>query len=54
MTLRRALFVLTAGSLSGLALVASAAGTTATSSAKVVRHLQVPVAALAMDGSRVA
>lgn len=54
MTLRRALLVLTAGSLSGLALVASAAGTTATSSAKVVRHLQVPVAALAMDGSRVA
>jgi hypothetical protein len=39
--------------LSGLALVASAAGTTAPSTAKV-RHLQVPIAALAIDGSRVA
>jgi hypothetical protein len=48
-----AFLVLTAGSLLGLALVASAAGTTATSGAKV-RHLQVAVAALAMDGDRVA
>lgn len=51
--LGRAFLVLGIGLLSGLALVASAAGTTATSGAKV-RHLQVPVAALAMDGSRVA
>lgn len=53
MTLGRALLVLTAGSLSGLALVAGAAGTTATHSAKVT-HLQQPVVALAVDGDRVA
>jgi hypothetical protein len=51
--LGRAGLVLAAGLLSGLALVASAAGTTSTQSAKV-RHLQVPVEALAMDGSRIA
>jgi hypothetical protein len=51
--LGRASLVLTAGSLSGLALVASAAGTTTTSST-TVRHLQVPIAALAMQGSRIA
>jgi hypothetical protein len=49
----RAFLVLTAGLVSGLALVASAAGTTATSGA-IVRHLQVPVAALAIDGDRIA
>ncbi len=53
MKLDRAVFVLAAGLLSGLALVGSAAGTTATPSSQV-RHLQVPVAALAMDGSRIA
>src|SRR4051812_26607399 len=53
MTLGRAFLVLTAGSLSGLALVAGAAGTTATHSTQV-RHLQGPVAALAIDGSRIA
>jgi WD40 repeat protein len=53
MTLGRALLVLTAGSLSGLALVASAAGTTATYGKKVV-HLQQRVGALAVDGNRVA
>lgn len=47
------LAVLLAGLLSGLALVASAAGTTATPGLKI-KHLQVPVAALAMDGSRIA
>jgi hypothetical protein len=51
--LGRALLVLIAGLLSGLALVASATGTTTTSGTKV-RHLQVPVAALAIDGSRIA
>jgi hypothetical protein len=49
----RAFLILGAGLLSGLALAASAAGTPATSGAKV-RHLPVPVAALAMDGSRIA
>jgi hypothetical protein len=48
-----ALLVLAAGSLWGLALVASAAGTTTTNGTKV-RHLQVGVAALAIDGDRVA
>jgi WD40 repeat protein len=52
-TLGRALIVLAAGLLSGLALVASAAGTTATHG-KQVRHLQLPVGALAVDGDRVA
>jgi hypothetical protein len=52
--LGRAFLVLAAGSLSGLALVASATGTTATPNAKIVRHLQVPVAALAIQGSRIA
>ena len=51
--LGRALLVLAAGLLSSLALVASATGTTATHAAKV-RHLQLPVAALAIDGDRVA
>jgi hypothetical protein len=51
--LGRACLVLAAGLLSGLALVASAAGTTAAHGLKV-RHLQVPVAALAIDGSRIA
>lgn len=53
MKLGRGFVVLGAGLLSGLALVASAAGTTTTSST-TVRHLQLPVAALAMDGGRVA
>jgi hypothetical protein len=39
--------------LAGLALVASAAGTTATSTA-TFRQLQLPIAALAIDGDRVA
>src|SRR6478672_1745961 len=52
--LHQAFLVLIAGLLSGLALVASATGTTAAPSAKIVRHLQVPVAALAIDGTRVA
>jgi hypothetical protein len=52
--LGRAFLVLGAGLLSALALVAGAAGNTATSSATVVRHLQVPVAALALEGSRIA
>jgi hypothetical protein len=52
--LGRAFLVLIGGLLSSLALVASASGTTATPSAKMVRHLPVPVAALAMDGSRIA
>jgi hypothetical protein len=51
--LGRALIVLSAGLLSGLALVASAAGTTATHG-KQVRHLQLGVEALAVDGTRVA
>lgn len=51
--LGRALLVLAAGLLSGLTLVASAAGTTATHSSDV-RHLRVPVEALALDGSRIA
>jgi len=51
--LGRAFLVLIAGLLSGLALVASAAGTTGTAGT-IVRHFQVPVAALAMDGSRIA
>ena len=49
----RALLVLAAGSLSGLALVASAAGTTTTHRA-TVRHFQQPVEALAIGGDRVA
>jgi WD40 repeat protein len=52
MKLDRAVLVLAAGLLSGLALVAGAAGTTATHGK--VRHLQVPIAALAIDGSRIA
>lgn len=52
--LGRALLVLTAGSLLALALVTSAAGTPATHSSKVVRHFQLSVAALAIDGDRVA
>src|SRR5262249_27862509 len=52
--LGRAFLVLTAGLLSGLALVASAAGTTTAAPGKQVRHLQVSVAALAMEGSRIA
>jgi len=51
--LGRALLVLAAGSLSVLALAASASGTTATSTASL-RQLQLPVAALAIDGNRVA
>ena len=51
--LGRAFLVLAAGLLSGLALVASAAGTTPTQGLKV-RHVQQPVVALAVDGSRVA
>src|SRR3954452_8856836 len=53
MKLDRAVLVLAAGLLSGLALVASAAGTSTTHGVKV-KHLQVPVAALAIDGSRIA
>lgn len=53
-TLGRAFLVLIAGLLAGLALVASAAGTTATHSSKVVRHFQLAVSALAVDGDRVA
>ena len=49
--LHQAFLVLAAGLLSGLALVASATGTTAT---PIVRHLQQPVRALAIDGDRVA
>lgn len=52
-SLGRAFLVLAAGLLSSLALVASAAGTTA-HSGKKVRHLQQPVGALAIDGDRVA
>src|SRR5436305_370545 len=53
MKLGRALFFLGAGLLTCLALVASAAGTTAADPAHVKR-LQLPVAALAVDGDRVA
>jgi hypothetical protein len=53
MRLGRALLLLATGLLSGLALVASAAGTTAKLDGKV-RHLQQPVGALAVDGDRVA
>src|SRR3954466_8526308 len=52
-TVGRALLVLVIGLLSSLALAASAAGTTATHG-RQVKHLQVPVAALAIDGSRIA
>jgi WD40 repeat protein len=51
--LGRVVLVLSAGLLSGLALVASAAGTTATHG-KQVWQLQQPVGALAVDGNRVA
>jgi hypothetical protein len=51
--LGRAFLALTVGSLLGLALVASATGTTATQS-KQVKHLQQPVGALAVDGANVA
>ena len=51
--LQQAFLVLSAGTLSSLALVASAAGTTANLGTKV-RHLQQPVGALASDGDRVA
>jgi hypothetical protein len=51
--LGRAFLVLVAGLLSGLALVASAAGTTSKLGTKV-RHLQQPVGALAVDGDHVA
>lgn len=51
--LGRAFLVLAAGLLTSLALVTSATGTTARRGVKV-RHLQVPVSALAMDGTRVA
>lgn len=51
--LGRAFLVLTFGSLLGLALVASAAGTTATQTTQV-KHLQLPVDALAVDGPNVA
>lgn len=52
MRLGRALLLLGVGLLSGLALVASAAGTTKAHSQK--KHLQVAVAALALDGDRIA
>jgi hypothetical protein len=51
--LGRAFPVLAVVLLSGLSLVGSAAGTTA-SHAAIVRHLAVPVGALAVDGDRVA
>jgi hypothetical protein len=51
--LGRALLALTFGSALGLALVASAAGTTAALT-KQVKHLQQPVGALAADGNYVA
>lgn len=51
--LGRAFLVLTAGSLLALALVASAAGTTA-AHGKKVKNFEQPVAALAVDGSNVA
>lgn len=50
--LHQAFLVLIAGLLSGLALAASAAGTTAMSSARV-RHLRVQVEALAIGGNRI-
>jgi hypothetical protein len=49
----RAFLVLAAGLLSGLALVASAAGTS-TARGSQVRHLEGPVEVLAVDGSRIA
>ena len=52
MRLGRALLLLGGGLLSSLALVTSAAGTTSAHSQK--KHLQVAVAALAMDGDRIA
>jgi len=51
--LGRALLALAAGSLLALALVASAAGTTA-AHGKKVKNFQQPVAALAVDGNNVA
>ena len=51
--LGRAFPVLAVGLLSGLVLAGSAAGTTARHAA-IVRHLAVPVGALAVDGDRVA
>lgn len=51
--LGRAFLALPAGSLLALALVATAAGTTAAHRTQV-KHLQLPVAALAVDGSNVA
>jgi hypothetical protein len=51
--LGRAFLVVAAGLLAGLALVGSATGTNATSGTNV-RHLHVPIAALAIDGSRIA
>jgi hypothetical protein len=51
--LGRAFLVPAVGLLSGFALVGSAAGTTSTPRA-TVRHLGVPVGALAVDGDRVA
>jgi putative pyrroloquinoline-quinone binding quinoprotein len=52
MKLGRAFLVLAAGLLAGLALVTSAAGTTSAHTQR--KHLQVAVAALAMDGNRIA
>ena len=52
MKLGRAFLVLGTGAVSGLALATSAAGTT--SHGITVRQFQLPVAALAMDGDRVA
>jgi hypothetical protein len=52
MKLGRAFLVLAAGLLAGLALVTSAAGTTSAHTQR--KHLQVAVAALAMDGDRIA
>src|SRR5215475_5859241 len=51
--LRRAFLVLTVGLLSGLALVASAAGTAANRAAKV-RHVDGLITAVALDGNRIA
>lgn len=51
--LGRAFLVLSAGLLSGLALVASAAGTTTARSTQV-KHFSQPVDALAVDGANVA
>jgi PQQ-like domain len=50
--LGRAFLVLTAALLASLALVASAAGTSTTTSR--VKHVAGPITALAMDGSRIA